>query len=103
MAWSGTTGTPDVTLTLWEVEGGLFGDGGVVGRGHRLNLMNDTYREIGIGVIEGVFVRLSEKQGGEQSGDNRAGWHGLTPDGFMATRAPHPYHLRVTATSPPAA
>ena len=55
IAWKGTTGTPDVTAYLWHLEGGLFGDAGIAGRGHRLNLMDGDYRQVGIGVVTGVF------------------------------------------------
>jgi len=39
-------------LSTQDVHFGLFIDNGVVGRGHRINLMSDTYREVGIGLAD---------------------------------------------------
>ena len=55
IAWSGTSGTVDQTSLTFQIEGNLFGDKGVSGRGHRLNLMSAAFREIGIGQDTGVF------------------------------------------------
>jgi Ca2+-binding RTX toxin-like protein len=46
----GTTGTPDVNLFTRLNHENLF-----TSSGHRRNLLNDTYREIGIGSLEGAF------------------------------------------------
>jgi len=56
IAWSGSTGgTPDVASTTAQLHRNLFVDTGIVGRGHRTNLMNPTFREIGAGVVTGNF------------------------------------------------
>lgn len=56
IAWQGTTGTLDVqSYTNWA-HGGLFVDEDIDGRGHRLNIMDDDFREIGIGDRTGQFT-----------------------------------------------
>jgi uncharacterized repeat protein (TIGR01451 family) len=56
IAWSGTTSTslPSLSTTA-DLHENLFVDTGVSGRGHRLNLMNPSFREIGPGIALGVF------------------------------------------------
>ena len=56
IAWRGTTGTLPVMEFVYDIEGLLFGDASVNWRGHRVTLMNDAYREIGIGVRIGEFT-----------------------------------------------
>ena len=56
IGWSGTTGTLDVVGEIAAVHRDLFVDAGIVGRGHRLNLMEPAFREIGGGVVPGVFT-----------------------------------------------
>ena len=55
IAWQGTTGTPDVYAVVGQLENALFVDTGIAGRGHRCNLMNPSFREVGIGVRTGEF------------------------------------------------
>jgi hypothetical protein len=56
LAWSGTTAPSLDPLTLTaDQHQGLFVDAGVDGRGHRLNLMNPSFREIGPGIVLGNF------------------------------------------------
>jgi hypothetical protein len=56
IAWSGTTGPSiDPFVTTAERHEALFVDTGIDGRGHRLNLMEPSFREIGIGIILGNF------------------------------------------------
>ncbi len=40
----------NLTPVVESQHSGLFIDGNVPGRGHRINMMNDTFREIGIGI-----------------------------------------------------
>lgn len=46
-----TTGTPDVLSMVESSHQGLF-----TSFGHRLNIMNDTYRELGVGIDEGIYT-----------------------------------------------
>jgi uncharacterized protein YkwD len=56
IAFSGQTGgAPNVTTTVAQEENDLFIDAGIADRGHRVNLMNDSFREIGVGVGTGTF------------------------------------------------
>ncbi len=56
ISWSGTTArTLDLVATTASQHRSLFIDTGVAGRGHRLNLMNPTFREIGPGIVQGTF------------------------------------------------
>lgn len=47
---------PDQTTTTAQLHEDLFVDSGIAGRGHRTNLMNASYKEIGTGVVSGVFT-----------------------------------------------
>jgi hypothetical protein len=51
IAFQGTTGTPNVLSFVQSSHRGLF-----TSFGHRVNIMNNTYRELGIGIGEGVFT-----------------------------------------------
>ena len=56
IAWSGQTGSnPDVMATTAQLHRNLFVDSGIAGRGHRLNILNGSFREIGAGVQTGSF------------------------------------------------
>ncbi|WP_295454643.1 CAP domain-containing protein [uncultured Thiodictyon sp.] len=50
IAWQGTTATPDLAGYVLDMHDGLF-----VSPGHRENILNATFREVGIGVREGSF------------------------------------------------
>ena len=54
IAWRGTTGavTPAMTLALHQ---DLFVDENIPGRGHRLNLLDASYQEVGVGQVTGNF------------------------------------------------
>jgi serralysin len=56
IAYDGTTGNLDVNSAIAQEYKDLFVDSGIQGRGHRLNLMNDNYREIGVGIQTGKFT-----------------------------------------------
>ncbi len=56
IAWSGTTGTPDWTAFVGQQHNNLFIDQNISGRGHRVNMMNPDFREIGISSIVGNFT-----------------------------------------------
>ena len=56
IAWSGSTpDTPPVNATAAQLERNLFIDSNEPGRGHRVNLLNPQYQEIGIGIEAGAF------------------------------------------------
>lgn len=56
IAWQGSGGTtPNPTTLTATLHRNLFVDEGVAGRGHRLNILNSSFREIGTGVRSGVF------------------------------------------------
>jgi serralysin len=56
IAWKGTTGAVDLTSFVAEQEDGLFVDTGIANRGHRTNMLNPNYREVGISAITGKFT-----------------------------------------------
>jgi uncharacterized protein YkwD len=55
IAYRGTTGTPNVTSYTKIIEEDLFIDSGISGRGHRRNLMNGTFAEVGVGIRTGLY------------------------------------------------
>lgn len=56
IAFRGQTGSnPDLMPTVAKEEDDLFVDAGIDGRGHRLNLLDDHFKEIGVGAATGVF------------------------------------------------
>ena len=46
---------PDTTTAVADLHDGLFIDENYAGRGHRINMMNPTFKEIGSGVATGLF------------------------------------------------
>ncbi len=52
IAWQGTTGTPDLDGYVIRQHEGLF-----ISPGHRTNILNADFREVGIGVLSGSFTR----------------------------------------------
>ncbi len=60
IAWSGTTGSPpDPRTTVPQLHEDLFIDEGIVGRGHRINILDPEWKEIGAGVVSGAFTDSS--------------------------------------------
>jgi Ca2+-binding RTX toxin-like protein len=55
IAFRGTTGAVDETAFGVAMYRDLFVDKGIAGRGHRLNILNESFREIGVGEQTGVF------------------------------------------------
>ena len=51
ISWKGTTGTPDVNQYVTNQHEGLFKSSG-----HRRNILNSNFREIGIGIKQGGFI-----------------------------------------------
>lgn len=60
LAWRGTTGTLDPVETVEKQHVDLFVDQGISGRGHRVTMLNDSLREIGISIQRGSFTRLED-------------------------------------------
>src|SRR5687767_5010153 len=56
VGWSGTTSAFSLNSTITQIHKNLFVDAGVVGRGHRINLMAPDFRELGAGITSGVFT-----------------------------------------------
>ena len=56
LAWNGTNGVVDVSASIRMNHEDLFVDTSEDGRGHRINLLNGRFREIGIGAEEGPFT-----------------------------------------------
>jgi uncharacterized protein YkwD len=57
IAWRGSTGpTPPVGPTVAQEHQDLFVDTYEPGRGHRLNILDPGFREVGVGVETGVFT-----------------------------------------------
>jgi len=56
ISWSGSTpNIPPPNATVAQMEKDLFTDQNEAGRGHRLNLLNGQFQEIGMGVATGTF------------------------------------------------
>jgi len=57
IAWRGSTGSlPPMEPTVAQEHQDLFVDTTEPGRGHRLNILDPDFREIGIGIVTGVFA-----------------------------------------------
>lgn len=59
LAWRGTTGTIDETQSVVELHKNLFVDAGVAGRGHRIGILNENFKEIGVGYAVGQWTQNS--------------------------------------------
>jgi Ca2+-binding RTX toxin-like protein len=55
IAERGSSGSINTDFVTAQIHSDLFIDSGIEGRGHRTNLMNPAYREIGAGVVTGDF------------------------------------------------
>jgi serralysin len=60
LAWRGTTGTLDPIDIVRRQHEDLFVDQGISGRGHRVTMLNDSLREVGISIQRGSFTRLDD-------------------------------------------
>ncbi|MCA9084917.1 MAG: hypothetical protein KDA81_12720 [Planctomycetaceae bacterium] len=59
IAYKATSATPNVTQFVIDQHRALFVDAGISGRGHRLNILEEDFRETGSGVRTGVFNGLN--------------------------------------------
>lgn len=56
LAWRGTQAALVETQKVDEQHQDLFVDAGIVGRGHRVTMLNDAFKEVGIGILRGPFT-----------------------------------------------
>jgi hypothetical protein len=79
-----TSAVTDLQALVDQLERGLFVDTYVTGRGHRLNLLNPNYQEVGVGVASGI------KPAGQYTGSNLvlAGQDFATNDSIQAQGPP---------------
>jgi uncharacterized protein YkwD len=59
LGWQGTSNSPDQTSMVAACYQNLFVDSGTDGRGHRLNLVNGDYKEVGPGQVTGSFMNFN--------------------------------------------
>jgi hypothetical protein len=81
IAWGGSTGPIDQEAYVYLLHENLFVDSGVSGRGHRLNMLNAGYRELGPGVRYGVYTYAGTDYNSAMVTElfgNRGGNHFLT-------------------------
>ena len=57
LAWRGSTGSIDDVQIVEQEHTDLFVDDSIDGRGHRVTMLSDALREVGIGVVRGVFTK----------------------------------------------
>ena len=57
LAWRGTTGTINMTDATEQQHLDLFVDSTVPGRGHRLIMLGENFREVGIGIVKGDYTQ----------------------------------------------
>jgi len=57
LAWRGTTGSIDEVATVEAQHADLFIDAGIAGRGHRVTMLNASFREVGISIVRGSFTQ----------------------------------------------
>jgi uncharacterized protein YkwD len=55
IGYRGSTGSIDANAMAAQIHRDLFVDSGIAGRGHRTNMMSNSFREIGAGVRTGDF------------------------------------------------
>lgn len=55
LAWKGTTAPLNEAQFVEDEHLQLFVDAGIAGRGHRVTMLNENYREVGIGIVRGTF------------------------------------------------
>lgn len=60
LAWRGSSGNIDVAQTVEQEHVDLFVDAGIADRGHRVTMLNGTFREVGIGITHGVFTQNAQ-------------------------------------------
>ncbi|HWL93216.1 MAG TPA: CAP domain-containing protein [Phycisphaerae bacterium] len=56
LAWNGTTGVLDPVETIERQHDDLFIDKEIEGRGHRVTMLHESLREVGIAIVRGSFT-----------------------------------------------
>jgi uncharacterized protein YkwD len=56
LAWRGSTAPLAEVATVLLMHDDLFIDAGIEGRGHRVNILNQNFKEVGIGVASGSYL-----------------------------------------------
>ncbi|MBB6411266.1 CAP domain-containing protein [Mesorhizobium sangaii] len=84
IAYSATSGTltPEMSLQLHQL---LFVDANYPGRGHRVNLMDPDYQEVGVGQAQGIYQGLNATMLTEDFGRPGANHQFLTGVAFNDT------------------
>jgi uncharacterized protein YkwD len=59
IAWNTYTGSSLTTALANQIEKNLFVDTYVSDRGHRIDLMNPSFREVGVGFVSGAFGKYN--------------------------------------------
>ena len=75
LAWRGTTGTINMTDATEQQHLDLFVDSTVPGRGHRLIMLGENFREVGIGIVKGDFTQNGTRYDSAMQTQN----YGATP------------------------
>ncbi len=57
LAWKGTTGPLGEAQFVEDLHVSLFVDTGIAGRGHRVTMLSENFREVGIGIARGTFTQ----------------------------------------------
>jgi Ca2+-binding RTX toxin-like protein len=55
IAYIAASGALDLTKTIFDMHRNFFVDAGISGRGHRVNILGEGYREVGIGHEAGTY------------------------------------------------
>jgi uncharacterized protein YkwD len=55
IAWRGLLSIVDEAAIVEAQHVDLFVDSGIAGRGHRVNMLDNTFREVGIGIVRGNY------------------------------------------------
>lgn len=57
LAWRGSTGSIDEVQVVEQEHTDLFVDADIDGRGHRVTMLNGAFREVGVGIVRGLFTK----------------------------------------------
>lgn len=59
IAYIAASGALDLTKTIFDMHRNFFVDAGISGRGHRVNILGEGYREVGIGHEAGTYKGMN--------------------------------------------
>ncbi|HKQ50499.1 MAG TPA: CAP domain-containing protein [Phycisphaerae bacterium] len=57
LAWRGSTGSIDEVQVVEQEHTDLFVDEDIDGRGHRVTMLSGVFREVGVGIVRGIFTK----------------------------------------------